>query len=121
MSLKFIYPVFSGKIQSLMNKIILFLLFEFLSLSAIAQNDANAILQKSLQAGSQINNGTYNARLRMKYLMRNDTTVLEGSCRFHRLSSDTLKGARFELAADNTRILYDGRKKITIYAKDSLA
>jgi peroxiredoxin len=35
--------------------------------------------------------------------------------------TDSLKGAKFEITAGNTKVIYDGRKKTTIYAKDSLA
>ncbi|MEO5570508.1 MAG: TlpA disulfide reductase family protein [Bacteroidia bacterium] len=97
------------------------LFFFFVSINLFAQNDVTAILQKSLQASSQIKNGTYDARLKMKYLMKNDTSVLNGTCRFHHFPPDTLKGTKFELTANDIHVLYDGRKKTTIYFKDSLA
>jgi peroxiredoxin len=104
-----------------MKKNILFFFFSFLSLTSIAQNDAVNIIQKSLNASSQIKNGTYDANLRIKYLMSNDTVVINGTCRFNRFAPDTLKGAKFELSANDVHVFYDGRNKTTIYSKDSFA
>ncbi len=98
----------------------LFVIFLF-RFSCYSQQDVSAILKKSIQANSQINNGSYHARYRIKYLMKRDTTLLEGNCRFQRISSDTLKGAKFEIAAGDMKIIYDGRRKTAVYTKDSLA
>ena len=104
-----------------MKKNILFLFFSFLSFTSIAQNDAVAILQKNLKANSQIKNGTYDAHLKIKYLMSNDTVVINGKCRFHRFAPDTLEGAKFELSANDVHVFYDSRNKTTLYSKDSFA
>ncbi|MEP7168159.1 MAG: TlpA disulfide reductase family protein [Bacteroidota bacterium] len=104
-----------------MNKKILFCIFSFFSLPAFPQNDAVNIIQKSLSSSSQIRNGTYDARLRIKYLTGTDTALINGTCRFHRYAPDTLEGAKFDLSANNVRVLYDDRNKTTIYSKDSFA
>ena len=116
MSLKY-----NGKLVTIKSRPFFFYSLFFISSNLSAQNDVLAILQKSQKASSQINNGTYDAHLQMKYLERNDTLMLNGHCRFQRYSADSLIGAKFEIEANNTHILYDGRKKITLFSKDSLA
>src|SRR6185436_4217669 len=111
----------SWKLTFSMKKIIQVLFFLFLATVSFAQNEVITILQKSLSAGTQIKNGTYDAHLRIKYLMDNDTAFISGTCRFQRFAADTLQGAKFELLSNDIRVLYDGRNKTTIYAKDSFA
>jgi peroxiredoxin len=110
-----------NSVQNYMHRYFFFLIFLFLAIESFAQNDAIAIIKKSLNISAQIKNGTYDAHLRIKYLSDNDTNAINGTCRFQRYTSDTLVGAKFELTANDVRVLYDGRNKTTIYPKDNFA
>ena len=98
-----------------MRRYFLFFILLFLSFESFTQNEAIAIIRKSLSISAQIKNGTYDAHLRIKYLTSDDTIVITGTCRFERYISDTLEGAKIDLLANDVRVLYDGRFKTTIY------
>lgn len=93
-----------------------FLLSGFLSFSQSAVD----LIQKCLSANAKIQNGIYTATAGVKFITRQDTSILTSQVRFEKSIGDSAFGYRFDITTGNERYLYDGRTLTSAYLKDSL-
>lgn len=93
-----------------------FLFSGFLSFS----QSAVELIQKCLSANAKIQNGIYTATAGVKFVTRQDTSIISGQVRFEKSIRDTALGYFFDITTGNEKYLYDGRILTSAYMKDSL-
>lgn len=97
------------------------LVFSFLFSGFISfSQSAVELIQKCLSANAKIQNGIYTATAGVKFVTRQDTSIISGQVRFEKSIRDTALGYFFDITTGNERYLYDGRILTSAYLKDSL-